>query len=190
MGKRATLKRTPKSQDKSFSCQQHSGIGYGVNAPGVGGLIQASPKSIEMSGLSFTSASFEFVPSSLFRCKKTRIKPIEVEFNKERPLSSNAERKYKKEDPKQANHHQHPRRQGDVLVDSWCLSFVSSQGILDWAIGTHILLPAGGLAAGTRSWETGYQQRTAVQSLLEKGISEQRCGEYLFWKEWLHPATP
>lgn len=41
-----------------------------------------------------------------------------------------------------------------------------------------------------RSWETGYQQRTAVQSLLEKDISEHRCGEYLFWKEWLHPATP
>lgn len=29
------------------------------------GLIQASLKSIEMSGLSFTSASFELVPSSL-----------------------------------------------------------------------------------------------------------------------------
>lgn len=36
MGKTATLKRTPKSQDKPFSCQQHSGIGSGVNAPGVG----------------------------------------------------------------------------------------------------------------------------------------------------------
>lgn len=41
-----------------------------------------------------------------------------------------------------------------------------------------------------RSWETGYQQGTAVQSLLEKDISEQRCGEYLFWKEWFHPDTP
>lgn len=41
-----------------------------------------------------------------------------------------------------------------------------------------------------RSWETGYQQRTAVQFLLEKGISEQIRGEYLFWKEWLCPATP
>lgn len=57
----------------------------------------------------------------------------------------------KKEDPKQANHHQPPRSQGDVLVDSWCLSSsVSSQGILDWALGTHILMPADGLAAWTR----------------------------------------
>lgn len=38
-----------------------------------------------------------------------------------------------------------------MLVDSWCLSSsVSSQGILDWALGTHILMPADGLAAWTR----------------------------------------
>lgn len=36
MGKRTTLKRTPKSQDKPFLCQQHSSIGSGVSAPGVG----------------------------------------------------------------------------------------------------------------------------------------------------------
>lgn len=91
-------------------------------------------------------------------------------------------------------HKQH-KSYGVVLWTSGCLHI-----LVTWKKTSHILTSLAGnviLACIQvpgcvcwRSWETGYQQRTAVQCLLEKDVSEHRWPEYLFQKEWLHPATP